>query len=380
MTDRRLSVAARIAFDAFRLEVEHDWPLEGITALFGPSGCGKTTLLRVIAGLERRARGRVACDGVVWQDERGTFVDAHRRGVGLVFQEARLFPHLSVGGNLRYAERRSRRASRAIGWSDVVETLDLAPLLERRPESLSAGERQRVAIARTLLARPRLLLMDEPLAALDIGRKADILAHVARLPRAFGVPVLYVTHSIDEVAQLADRMLVLGEGKVVADGSVAEVLGRLDLGVATGRFEASTILEARVVGRDERYHLTRLEIGGQALVMPEADFDPGETVRLRLRARDVALATRRPEQVSIRNVLAGRVAEIRIDPGTAFAETSVEIGGAQLRARITREAVDALGLAPGTPVFALIKSIAVDRSVRRPDAPAPATDAPAESH
>lgn len=366
MKDDRLSVRVALDFGDFRLDVEHAFALDGITAVFGPSGCGKTTLLRVVAGLERRARGRIACADTVWQDEGGVFVPPHRRGVGLVFQDARLFPHLRVRGNLRYAERRARHAPGAIDPASVVRALDLDPLLDRRPASLSAGERQRVAIGRTLLARPRLLLMDEPLASLDVGRKADILPYVVRLPRVFGVPVLYVTHSIDEVTRLADRMLVLDAGHEVAEGDVADVLARLDLGAATGRFEASTLLEATVVSHDAHYHLTRLDLGGQTLVMPEGDFVPGEVVRLRLRARDVALATRRPEQVSIRNVLAGHVAEIRAEPGTAFAETSVDVGGTRLRARITRESADALSLAPGVPVFALIKSIAVDRGARRP--------------
>jgi molybdate transport system ATP-binding protein len=388
-----LAVRLRLDFEDFRLELDHAFALDGITVVFGPSGCGKTTLLRVVAGLERRARGRIVCAGDVWQDEDGRFVPAHARGVGMVFQDARLFPHLRVDGNLRYAERRARRGagpggaparaeatspSDAIDRASVVRGLDLAPLLGRRPGSLSAGERQRVAIGRTLLARPRVLLMDEPVASLDVGRKAEILPYVARLPRVFGVPVVYVTHSIDEVTQLADRILVLGAGRKVADGDVADVLARLDLGAATGRFEASTVLEATVVGHDPRYHLTRLDVAGQSLVMPEAGFEPGTRVRLRLRARDVALATSRPERVSIRNVLSGHVAEIRAEPTTAFAETAVDVGGVQVRARITREAADALGLAPGTPVFALIKSIAVDRGVRLPDAgeadekPAPA--------
>ena len=370
-----LSVAIRRRHPGFDLAVDHEFTLGGITAIFGPSGCGKTTLLRSIAGLERGAVGRIAHGDEVWQDARGGFVPPHRRGVGFAFQDARLFPHLRVEGNLRFADRRSRdHAARGFEFDAVVAALDLAGLLARRPGELSAGERQRVAIGRTLLARPRLLLMDEPLASLDAQRKAEILPAIAKLPTLFDVPILYVTHSLDEVAQLADRMFVLADGRPVAAGAVAEVLERLDLdsaGFSDFGEETSSLLDARVVGRDERYRLLRLDLAGQPLVMPEADFALGELVRLRLRARDVALATRRPEQVSIRNVLDGRVIELRADPDSAWADVMVDVGGTHLRARITREAVDALGLAPGLRVFALIKSLAVDRRVRVPGAGSP---------
>ncbi len=367
MSAETLSVAIDRRYPDFALGVCHDFALDGITAIFGPSGCGKTTLLRSIAGLERGAIGRITHDAEVWQDERGTFVPPHRRGIGFVFQDARLFPHLRVEGNLRYADRRSRdHAGRGIGFDAVVAALGLAGLLARRPGELSAGEKQRVAIGRTLLARPRLLLMDEPLAALDSPRKAEILPHIAKLPTAFGVPILYVTHSLDEVTQLADRMFVLAGGRAITEGAVGEVLEHLDLESADFGDETSSILDARVVGRDDRYRLTRLDLAGQSLVMPESDFAPGELVRLRLRARDVALAMVRPEQVSIRNVLAGRVIELRAETDSAYADVLVDVGGSHLRARVTREAVDALGLAIGEPVFALIKSLAVDRRVRAP--------------
>lgn len=355
----------------FSLDVTHPFALSGITALFGPSGCGKTTLLRVIAGLEARARGRVALDGESWQETAGGFVPAHARGVGLVFQDARLFPHRTVEGNLLYADKRSRDGRSHIERADVVAALDLEPLLARRPASLSGGERQRVAIGRTLLSRPRLLLMDEPLAALDARRKSAILATIAQLPTAFGVPILYVTHSVDEVAQIADRMVVLADGRVATEGGVNDVLARLDLASADDAFEAGSVVEATVVAHDRRYHLTRLDVLGQPVVMPEGDFALGDSVRLRLRARDIALATTRPERVSIRNVLSGRVIGIRSEPDSAYADTRVDIGGATVIARVTREAIDALGLEPGAAVFALVKSIAVDRGMR-PPASAPA--------
>lgn len=357
-----LALDTRIGLDDFALDVVHDMPLEGITSLFGPSGSGKSTLLRIIAGLERGAGGRIAFGNEVWQnDAKGVFVPPNRRGCGYVFQDARLFPHLSVAGNLRFADKRSRSVDSPVTFDDVVAALDLPRLMHRRPATLSGGERQRVAIARTLLTRPRLLLMDEPLTGLDLNRKAEILPYIEHLPRQFGVPMVYVTHAIDEVARLAQRMLVLSDGRKIADGSVTEVLERLDLQPATGRFEAGVVLTARVAGHDTSYHLTELDHHGQSIVMPMVDVAVGSMVRLRIRARDVALATQRPAGISVRNILRGTVAEIAEEPETAFAETLVDVGGARVRARLTRAAVAELALRPGAEVYVLIKSIAFDR-------------------
>jgi molybdate transport system ATP-binding protein len=357
-----LVLEARVEYDAFTLDVSHRMALEGITALFGASGSGKSTLLRTITGLERRARGRIAFASEVWLDSaRRIFVPPHRRGVGYVFQDARLFPHLTVEGNLRYAARRSAKIASPIDWAGVVGALDLEPLLQRGAASLSGGERQRAAIGRTLLTRPRLLLMDEPLAALDIERKGEILPYIERLPSAFGVPVIYVTHAIDEVARLAERMVVLTAGRKVADGRVAEVLERLDLKPATGRFEAGVVLTAMVAGHDEEFRLTRLDHHGQSIDVPIIEATIGTEIRLRIRARDVSLALERPRGVSIRNVLAGSIVQVDEEPQTAYAETLVDIGGARLRARITRAAVAELSLVPGLRVFALVKSVAFDR-------------------
>lgn len=373
MSDLALDI--RLGFPGFALELAHAFALQGVTALFGQSGSGKTTLLRVIAGHERSASGHVTFDGEVWQDGRA-FVPAHRRGVGYVFQDARLFPHLSVAGNLRYADRRAPANAGRIAFDDVVRALDLGPLLERRTNALSGGERQRVAIGRTLLTRPRLLLMDEPLAALDVRRKAEILPYVGRLPGTFGVPILYVTHSLDEVTRLADRIVVLSDGHLRAAGDAAEVLERLDLQPETGRFEAGVALTGRIVGHDSAFRLTRVALDGQLIEVPEVDLPEGAKVRLRVRARDVALAVRRPEGISIRNLLAGHVAEIVEEPDTAFAETLIDLGGQRLRARLTRASVAELALTPGKPVFALIKSIAFDRrALTGPrQAPTDATD------
>ena len=362
---RTLELDLRLQFQGFALAVAHAFPLAGVTALFGPSGCGKSTLLRIVCGLERQARGKVVFDGEVWQDG-GRFLPAHRRGVGYVFQDARLFGHLSVAGNLAFADRRSRHVGSAIAFDDVVRTLDLEPLLARRPAALSGGERQRVAIGRTLLTRPRLLLMDEPLAALDRRRKSEILPYVARLSAAFGVPIVYVTHAVEEVVRLADRMVVLDRGRVAAAGEVATVLARLDLDGSTGHFEAGVVLTGTVLGHDRVFHLTRIALGDQVVEMPEVALAVAEPVRLRVRARDVALAIRRPEGLSIRNVLAGRIRAIAADPATAFAEVVVDVGGQAVRARVTRAAVADLGLVAGAAVYALVKSVSFDRRALTP--------------
>src|SRR5512143_1482989 len=242
----------------FTLAVQHELALEGITALFGPSGSGKTTLLRVIAGLERAARGSVTFDGSAWQSAQ-SWLPAHRRGVGYVFQDGRLFPHLTVQENLEFAARRATRGT--IGFDAAVAALDLKPLLERRPGSLSGGEQQRVAIARALLTSPRLLLMDEPLSSLDIGRKREILPLIEQLPRAFGVPVLYVTHNVDEVVTLATHVVLIAAGRVAVHGTVAEVFERIDLEAYAGRLEAGAVLRTRVTAH--RDGVAVLAVGGQ---------------------------------------------------------------------------------------------------------------------
>jgi molybdate transport system ATP-binding protein len=355
--------STRLSFGGFSLDADIDTVLAGTTALFGPSGGGKSTLLRIIAGLESRAEGQVVFDGNTWADSaRGIFLPAHRRPVGFVFQDGRLFPHLDVMGNLRYADKRSRGGAGSITRPAVIDALDLAPLLTRRPDSLSGGERQRVALGRTLLTRPRLLLLDEPLSALDIGRKAAILPYLRDVPRTFGIPALYVSHAIEEVAQIAETLIVMAEGRIRAIGPTAELLERVDLQSITGRFEAGALLSARVTAQDDAYRLTRLDLEGRALTMPMLPtLAPGETVRLRVRARDVSLALARPDGLSIRNILPGTVDSIAPEPDTAFAEVSVAIGTQRLRARITREAVDALCLVPGAAVFVLVKSASFDR-------------------
>jgi len=355
-----LSLDVTLPQGDFTLTARHDAALGGVTALFGPSGAGKSTLLRVIAGLERGASGQVQFDGTPWQDTgAGQFVPPHRRRVGFVAQQPDLFAHLSVAGNLRYAVKRARGGP--ITQPMVVEALDLGPLLTRSPAGLSGGERQRVAIGRALLSNPVVLLMDEPLSGLDLRRKAAILPYIADIPREFGVPVIYVTHSVNEVTRLADTMIAMHNGQITDAGPFAETFARLDLESGGSRFEAGVILTGRVTAQDRAYHLTHLDLDGQQLAMPEAPVEVGDAVLLRVRARDVMLATQRPEGLSAQNILSATIREIRPETDRAFAEVFLDVGRQPLRARITRAAVDGLDLSENQPVYAVLKAISFDR-------------------
>ncbi len=367
-TEALLEIDVRVEYDGFDLQVEQSIPASGVTAVFGPSGSGKTTLLRTLLGFEALSRGRIALDGDVWLDtEGGVAAPPHRRPVGCTFQDGRLFPHLDVAGNLRYAERRSgTKVAASIAQEDVVDALDLGPLLDRRPQTLSGGERQRAALGRALLSRPRLLLLDEPLSALDRQRKEEILPYLLALHPRFGIPTLYVSHAVDEVALLADRILVLAEGRVQTFGGTVEVLEHLDLTSLTERFQAAAVLEAGVEAHDGEYRLTWLDLDGQRLSVPRIEhLAVGESARLLVRSRDVSLATERPSPTSIRNVLSGVLVALDQDESTAFAEATVDLGSHRLRARITRASAVELGLAVGLPVFALLKSVSLDTRAGR---------------
>jgi len=352
-----LSLHITLARPGFTLEVHEDLALGGITALFGPSGSGKTTLLRVIAGLEEGARGTVTFDGEPWQSESAR-VPTQLRGIGYVFQDGRLFSHLTVEQNLRFALKRQRRTGRpAVDFAAAVAALDLNALLMRRTPSLSGGEQQRVAIARALLAGPRLVLMDEPLSSLDLSRKKEILPLIEKLPQTFGVPVLYVTHNVDEVVRLANDVLLLKDGRVGAYGKAAEVLERLDLAPLTGGVETGALLRTEVAAYDDG--VATLLVGTQRLRVPTGASTVGTARRIRIHARDVAIATSRPQHLSIRNVLVARI--LRIEPGAGMnVELLLDVEGEHLRSRITREACDELELAVGQQVFALVKSVALE--------------------
>ncbi|MFZ5491704.1 MAG: molybdenum ABC transporter ATP-binding protein [Pseudomonadota bacterium] len=366
----RLECSLELRYPDFTLAIDEALELAGITAIMGASGSGKSTLLRVLAGLERPTRARIALDGTVLHDSAtGVGLPPHRRGIGYVFQDARLFSHRRVHGNLRFAQQRARPSNSgapAPALDEVVAALDLAPLLNRRTAGLSGGERQRVAIARALLANPRLLLLDEPLSALDLKRKAELLPYIRALPARFGIPLIYVSHAVEEVAQLADEVLILSAGRVVARGEVHAVLERPEAEAVSGHFEAGTLLRATVRRQIDQYALTELDLAGQRLTLPQIDIEPGTPVRLRVRARDVSIALARVDGVSIRNQLETRLLRIDAEPAGAYAEVLLELAGApaqHLRARVTREAVAALGLAEGQTVWALVKGVSFDRRV-----------------
>ena len=333
-----------------------------IVALFGRSGSGKTSLVHAIAGIVRPARGRVEIAGrTLFDSARGIDLPPDKRRVGYVFQDALLFPHLDVRANLAYGEMRTPANERFIGRERVLALLGLGPLLERKPGTLSGGEKQRVALGRALLASPRVLLMDEPLASLDGARKAEILAYIELLRDEFHLPMVFVSHAIEEVTRLADHVVMLAEGRVVAEGPAADVLSRPDIASLAGRFEAGAVLEARVASHDARYELTTLAFAGGELVVPNLDALPGEPIRVRIRARDVSLALSPPEGVSIRNILPGIVASVGHQYG-AIVDVEVEVGqGTHLVARVTRQAAEQLALRPGLPVHAMVKAVSIDR-------------------
>jgi molybdate transport system ATP-binding protein len=351
-----------LARPGFTLDVKLALPAQGVSALFGASGCGKTTVLRALAGLDRPA-GRVAVGGEVWQDA-GTFVPAHRRPIGYVIQESALFPHLSVQGNLDYGLKRVPASERRIALQQVIDLLGIGPLLARRPATLSGGERQRVAIARALATSPRLLLMDEPLAALDLKRKAEVLPYLDRLHETLAIPIVYVSHSIDEVARLADHIVLMEAGRVVAEGALGEMMARLDMSLPLGD-AAGVVLEAIVGERDAPWHLVRLEVQGGAFALwaRDAGLPRGHRVRVRMLARDVSLTRTAQTGSSIGNQLRGVVEAIADDDHPGLALVRVRIGegecSAPVLARLTRRSAAALELAPGMAVWAQVKTVAL---------------------
>jgi molybdate transport system ATP-binding protein len=353
-----MTIAARfrVGRGDFSLDVDLELPPAGFTALFGPSGCGKTTLLRTLAGLERVAGGCLRFGDETWQDG-SHFIPTHRRPIGYVFQEASLFDHLDVLGNLEYGARRARRGGGRVTLEEVIEWLGIGDLLQRAPASLSGGERQRVAIARALAVRPDLLLMDEPLASLDLERKREILPYLESLHRALRIPVIYVSHQPEEVSRLADHMVLMDAGRVIASGPVPAMFTRLDLPLAHG-FDAAAVIEARVTGHDESFHLTHLDFPGGRLTTAREDLPTGSTVRLRVAARDVSLTLEPQSGTSILNILPARIDALAPE-GRSQETVRLAVGDTPLLARVTRKSVALLDLRPGKRVYAQVKSIAV---------------------
>ena len=345
----------RLDWPGFSLDVDLTLPGQGVTALFGHSGSGKTTLLRCIAGLEHAPHGRLVVDGEVWQDE-NHWVPTHKRPIGYVFQEASLFAHLTVMGNLRYGMKRITDGQR-VSLEQAIELLGIGHLLNRKPDRLSGGERQRVGIARALAVSPRLLLMDEPLAALDLKRKQEILPYLERLHDELKIPVLYVSHSPDEVARLADYLVAMEGGRVLADGPLADTLARLDLPFRIGE-DAGAVLDATVGEVDKDWHLVRLDFAGGSLWARDHGLTEGRRVRVRVLARDVSLANE-PGTSSIQNVLRGQVDAIGDDEHPGLALVRVKVGEAMLLARLTKRAAAALGITLGQALWVQVKSVAL---------------------
>ena len=361
MIDARLRLQRR----DFQLDVTLALPSRGITALFGPSGCGKTTVLRALAGLERAA-GRVALDDAVWQDDAtGCFMPTHCRPLGYVIQDAALFPHLDVRGNLNYGRRRAAGASDRIALDTIIDLLGIAHLQARRPATLSGGERQRVAIARALATGARLLLMDEPLAALDAARKAEILPYLERLHRELALPVVYVTHAMDEVARLADHLVLMHEGHALAAGPLTELMARTDLPLAR-LDDAGVVITAEVAEHDTLHGMTRIAFNGSSLWVGQSTAPLGQPVRARIVARDVSVTRQRPTETSILNVLPVVLESVQREPSTALLRLRAGNGAPQdhwtLLARITSRSLDALNLRPGDALHAQIKGVSLMRN------------------
>nr|Q47CB7.1 RecName: Full=Molybdenum import ATP-binding protein ModC [Dechloromonas aromatica RCB] len=353
-------IKARFRVDRsdFTLDVDLSLPGRGITALFGHSGSGKTTCLRAMAGLERASAGYFALGDEVWQDEsRGHFIPVHRRALGVVFQEASLFPHLSVRGNMEFGLKRKTTGTTRFSLPEIAELLGIAHLLNRPPDQLSGGERQRVAIARALLAAPKILLMDEPLAALDLKRKLEILPYLERLHSELAIPIIYVSHAPDEVARLADHLVLLDAGRVVASGALNQVLSRIDLPAAFAD-DAGVVIEA-TVAEHEVDDLTRLEFPGGAIYVSRRHEPVGTPLRCRIHARDVSLTLLPQMQSSILNCVSASVVDLAPTDTPGHVLVKLDVTGEPLLARITRRSAEKLEIRPGLALRAQIKAVAL---------------------
>ena len=332
-----------------------------VVGLFGRSGSGKTSVVNALAGTSRPQRGRIVINGeTLFDSARGIDLPPEKRRLGYVFQDDLLFPHLSVEANLLYGLRRVRPADRVIEPGHVIDLLGLQSLLHRLPDKLSGGEKQRVAIGRALLAQPRLLLMDEPLASLDVLRQSEVLRYIEQLRDELLIPIVYVSHAVAEITRLADMVVLLADGKALASGPVDEVMGRIDLRPHTGRYESGSVVETVVGAHDLDYGLTTLRFAGGELIVPNVEALVGERVRVRIRARDISLAITRPAGLSVLNVLSASLVAISAEEGP-IVEVQLRAGQTTLLARITRRSLHDLALREGQQVHALIKAVSLDR-------------------
>lgn len=343
----------------FSLDVDLTIPGRGVTAIFGQSGSGKTTFLRCIAGLEKAKLGHLSVNGEQWQNN-FLFLPTHQRPLGYVFQESSLFAHLTAQGNLDYARKRSGVVNSKTLYEQVISLMGVEPILHRYPNQLSGGERQRIAIARALLIQPRLLLMDEPLASLDSARKQEILPYLEKLQTSFDIPILYVSHSMDEVARLADHVVLLQQGKVVAQGGINDVFSRIDLPLPIAN-DAGVVWQGHVVERDKKWNLARIACIGGDLWVHDVYDKIGQHVRVRILASDVSLTLACHEDSSILNRLSIEVADIESDENKAEALVQLRAGDGYMIARLTRRSIDHLKLERGTRLWAQIKSVAIVR-------------------
>ncbi len=350
----------RQAFDGFKLDVNIDFPPRGVSAVFGPSGSGKTTLLRCMAGLQRCANGYLRIGTDVWQDEAAkVFTPVHQRPLGFVFQEANLFAHLTVLQNLEFGRSRVPVAQQKLPLAQAIDLLGLGALLHRQTNALSGGERQRVGIARALATSPRVLLMDEPLASLDAQRKADVLPYLERLALKLEVPIIYVSHALDEVARLADHLVLLEAGQVLATGAAGDVMTRLDLPLAHGD-AAAAVIDAVVSSVEPQYFLSYASFAGGQISLINSPKKVGQAVRVRVQARDVSISLLKPASTSVQNIFAATVVSLAADsPGQVM--LVLDVGGTRLLSRLTKKSADTLALAPGASVFAQVKGVAVLR-------------------
>ncbi|MCK5359695.1 MAG: molybdenum ABC transporter ATP-binding protein [Gammaproteobacteria bacterium] len=353
-----MSIEARFEINKgdFKLDVDLNIPATGVTSLLGPSGCGKTTLLRAIAGLEKSQAGYLNVAGDIWQNA-DQFVPPHKRPLGYVFQESSLFAHINVRSNIEYGYRRLAEPERKISLDKAIELSGVGHLLERKPGTLSGGERQRVAIARALAVSPGILLMDEPLAALDAARKQEILPYLESMHDELDIPIIYVSHSTDEVARLADHLVLLDKGKVIAFGATAEMLTRLDLPLARGA-DAEALIEAVVAGHDDEYSLTYLDFPGGRFTVTQKPLEIGKTVRLRVVARDVSLTLEHQADTSILNIFPVIIDEL-IPVGSSQLTVRLLANDVPLLSKVTRKSAALLGLETGKKVYAQAKSVAL---------------------
>ena len=355
-----LTVSLSHRFDNFSIDVKFIAQSGSITSLFGQSGSGKTSIINMIAGLQKPNSGIIKVgEDILLNTNNNIYLPPEKRGLGYIFQDSRLFPHLNVSKNLLYGIRTSLFNNSQITFDNIVDLLQIAPLLERKPHTLSGGEKQRVAIGRALLTQPRLLLMDEPLASLDTQLRGEILTFIENLRDELGLTIIYVSHSIEEVIRLADQMVVISDGVKKAEGNVEEIMSRLDLHPLTGMFDAGAVLLTKVKSYDKNYNLTELSFNGGVLRVTGTNLPIGRTVRAHIKARDVSIMLSHPKNTSILNIFKGRVTEIGDHQGSQV-DVKIDIGS-PLVARITRKSINELGLHVGASVFTMLKAVAIDR-------------------